>query len=1724
VSVGDLIELTVRGTTYAMALPGAEVDYIQRHIATTGEPYEIAMLEDLASRLDPGDLVVDAGANVGNHTLFLAMVARCRVEAFEPDTELAEIIERSVAANDASSLVRVHRLALGDRAGVGRLVTVDPANRGAQHMELGTGDVRVVALDDADIRRPVRALKIDVEGMELSVLRGADRLVREDRPLLYVECADESAFGQVAEWLDERDYVYWETFNATPTHLFRPAEDVDPEQATRRLMLRGARIAYRTTKTIADLRSKLDAANLKYRSAGEHHRALRERFDEARAQVEELEARRAEVEAALEAARDEAEALRAEKGHLLAEQERERREKEAHVSALEERLAAAERRAGEASARADLLAAQVERLEAELAAGDRGRKELEGRLAAAEEAASASERRLAAESARVALLSAQLGDSARDLRAVREERAQAARELSLERAEAAAAAARAAGQRSKLEARVTELKARLREASRELAAARDDVVRAQAGRAELAGTVETLRDEVDRWARRADDLTSSLESARREAADLTREVGIARRREETLRAEIAAVSASRDAASADAEKAWAAAEAAHERAQAAERKVKDLRASVTYRTGRAVRDALSSPRAFLRLPVTLWRLRRERRAAKPVPTAAGPTVVGVHAQVPASRAPEVAGRPATAAVTQPGPASVRRPRIAAIVDEFTGLSLAPDCDLIHLTPQGWREALQEARPDLLFVESAWRGYQGSWHNTVPRLPDELRQIIRWCRDRGIPTAFWNKEDPVHYTTFLTTAREFDHVFTTDLDCVPRYKAALGHDRVYLLPFAAQPRLYNPIEEAPRKDAFCFAGAYYRRYPERTRDLDEFLEHLPTFRPIEIFDRNFGGADENYMFPEQYQSFIVGTLPPEKVAEAYRRYRFGLNLNSVKQSQSMFARRVFELLASNTITVSNFSRGVRVMFGDLVVCTDSGPEAVRRLRDLDEDPARLDKVRLAALRSVMSQHTYADRLSYVLAKATGAAAPDPLPGVLVIGRAAGVEEAKRIEEAVARQEGVRTRLLLVVDDGVEGVPAAVRSIAASAAADVRVCDVAQDDELVALVHPDDYYGPRYLHDLALATRYAEADVFGKRTRFRMVDGEVRVVDVDSEYRRCGRLPLRSSVATGAALGARTLGDLLDDIEAGLHDAADQVALDRFSYCQDGATADGVPALVDDADVWTGVPLAEIQAAAEETTPAPGPGEGQRSVDATTLMEWFGNATRPDVVHRPAPGGWLIESQLADDKHEYVYAPRPVPVAELWPNGVAHAFVDAVPGLDLQFVFIFQDGAGERVGILWAPSQHSASALVPEGAATVKVGIRVRGPGITITRSIVLEPVVSEPQVVVATSRDVIVTNHYPSYGDLYRNGFVHSRVRAYKRHGVRPEVYRVRPGNALSFGEFEGVDVATGSAEALRRRFSSDTPRAVMVHFLDPAMWDVLRELDVSVPITVWVHGAEIHAWWRRAFNHDTPEKVAAAEEAWELRKEFWAGVFAEHRPNVHFVFVSAHFASEALDDLGVVLEPSRYSVVHNPIDVETFVFRQRRPEERLRFLSIRPFASPQYANDLTVAAIMQLAEEPWFPEAEFRIIGDGPLFESTVEPLRAYENVKLERRFLSQGEIARLHQEYGVFLVPTRWDSQGVSRDEAMASGMVPVTTGTAAVPEFVDSDSGVVVAEGDPAAIAEAVRRLVADPERFVRLSIGAGERVRSQCSAHLVVPKELSLALRQGGFRPRDRSDPGL
>jgi glycosyltransferase involved in cell wall biosynthesis len=302
-------------------------------------------------------------------------------------------------------------------------------------------------------------------------------------------------------------------------------------------------------------------------------------------------------------------------------------------------------------------------------------------------------------------------------------------------------------------------------------------------------------------------------------------------------------------------------------------------------------------------------------------------------------------------------------------------------------------------------------------------------------------------------------------------------------------------------------------------------------------------------------------------------------------------------------------------------------------------------------------------------------------------------------------------------------------------------------------------------------------------------------------------------------------------------------------------------------------------------------------------------------------------------------------------------------------------------------------------------------------------------------------------------------------------------------------------------------------KRVLVHFLDSAMWDVLQHHVDRIKVLVWVHGAEIQPWHRREFDHQTKEQRAVARRKSDERMVFWRALLQPVPSNLQLVFVSRYFAEEVMEDLGFRIPEKHYTIIHNPINTELFGYQQKSVEQRKKVLSIRPYAFAKYANDLSVKAIQRLSQEPWFYHMEFRMIGDGPLFEETLAPLREFRNVYIEQRFLNQQEIAALHKEYGIFLCPTRMDAQGVSRDEAMASGLVPVTNAVTAIPEFVDDSCGILAPGEDAEAMAQGISLLYEHPERFAAMSAAAATRVREQSDAQRVIDAELAVVLDDSG-----------
>jgi FkbM family methyltransferase len=219
--------------------------YIGRSLDLYGE-FSQGEIELFQQVVGIGDVVIEVGANIGAHTLRLAQLAGPggRVHAFEPQRPVFQTLCANLALN---SIVNTHcyMYAVGSQEGELPVPVVDyeePNNFGG--IELGDDAewrsvgwevccevVPLVTLDFlfAGLDR-LRLLKVDVEGMELEVLRGARELIQKTRPFLYVENDRPAKSEALVDLLRSLGYaLYWhDPLLYNPENHFGNAEDVFP--------------------------------------------------------------------------------------------------------------------------------------------------------------------------------------------------------------------------------------------------------------------------------------------------------------------------------------------------------------------------------------------------------------------------------------------------------------------------------------------------------------------------------------------------------------------------------------------------------------------------------------------------------------------------------------------------------------------------------------------------------------------------------------------------------------------------------------------------------------------------------------------------------------------------------------------------------------------------------------------------------------------------------------------------------------------------------------------------------------------------------------------------------------------------------------------------------------------------------------------------------------------------------------------------------------------------------------------------------------------------------------------------------------------------------------------------------------------------------------------------------------------------------------------------------
>ncbi len=228
--------------------------YVGGSLARYGE-FSEGEFELFRELLRPGDVVVEAGANIGAHTVGLSRLVGPDgfVHAFEPQRIIFQMLCANIALNGLGN-VRATQHGLAAAAGTLRVPPLDYTklgNYGGISLTSMAGElVPLGTIDDLALDR-LRLIKVDVEGMEGEVLAGAADTIARLRPILYVENDREANSPDLIRRIQGMGYRLWwhlprlynpQNYFQVPENSFGPVVSINmvcvPTETTTRIGLR----------------------------------------------------------------------------------------------------------------------------------------------------------------------------------------------------------------------------------------------------------------------------------------------------------------------------------------------------------------------------------------------------------------------------------------------------------------------------------------------------------------------------------------------------------------------------------------------------------------------------------------------------------------------------------------------------------------------------------------------------------------------------------------------------------------------------------------------------------------------------------------------------------------------------------------------------------------------------------------------------------------------------------------------------------------------------------------------------------------------------------------------------------------------------------------------------------------------------------------------------------------------------------------------------------------------------------------------------------------------------------------------------------------------------------------------------------------------------------------------------------------------------------------------
>lgn len=171
------------------------------------------MLPRVLKHINPGNLVIDAGAFIGDHTIAYARKVGVTgmVFAFEPNADSFECLKYNMVKFNVDSIVNCLNQGLGSKISKVKVNRISE-NEGMAYLSDG-GEIKVYPIDHFDFHR-VDFIKIDVEGYELEILKGVTETIKKFKPKMLIEI-NQMALERmnlkredIFQFLDEHGYKY----------------------------------------------------------------------------------------------------------------------------------------------------------------------------------------------------------------------------------------------------------------------------------------------------------------------------------------------------------------------------------------------------------------------------------------------------------------------------------------------------------------------------------------------------------------------------------------------------------------------------------------------------------------------------------------------------------------------------------------------------------------------------------------------------------------------------------------------------------------------------------------------------------------------------------------------------------------------------------------------------------------------------------------------------------------------------------------------------------------------------------------------------------------------------------------------------------------------------------------------------------------------------------------------------------------------------------------------------------------------------------------------------------------------------------------------------------------------------------------------------------------------------------------------------------------------------